>query len=151
MFPSGLLIKILGVRRLFETCYTLRPFYSLLLFVFVLSEEEYKLWSPTTWSCLQLSISTDVFLSLYVCNKSYTPHRLQHPLRDVIHERINKHHNKLEAHPNPPLEPLLQRVNTRRLKRCWPLDFQGTWVDIAGCIPYHVIVTLVHGIVVYFV
>jgi len=35
---------------------------------------------------------------------------------DVIHERINKHHIKLEAHPNPLLEPLLQPVNNRRLK-----------------------------------
>ena len=61
-----------------------------------------------------------------VCNKSYAPHRLQHPLRDVIHERINKHHIKLEAHPNPLLEPLLQPVNNRRLKRCWPFDLQGT-------------------------
>jgi len=34
----------------------------------------------------------------------------------VIHERINKHHIKLEAHPNPLLEPLLQPVNNRRLK-----------------------------------
>ena len=31
---------------------------------------------------------------------------------DVIHERINKHHNKLEAHPNPLLQPLLQPINT---------------------------------------
>ena len=45
---------------------------------------------------------------------------------DVIHERLNKHHNKLEAQPNPLLEPLLQPTNTRRLKRCWPLDLQGT-------------------------
>jgi len=37
---------------------------------------------------------------------------------DVINERFNKHHNKLEAHPNPLLEPLLQPINTRRLKRC---------------------------------
>jgi len=43
---------------------------------------------------------------------------------DVIHERINKHHNKLEVHPNALLEPLLQPVNTRRLKRC--LDLQCT-------------------------
>jgi len=50
-----------------------------------------------------------------VCNKSYSTYRLQHPLRDVIHERINKHHNKLEAHP----KPLLQPINTRRLKSCW--------------------------------
>jgi len=40
---------------------------------------------------------------------------------DAIHGRINKHHNKLEAHPNPLLEPLIQPVNFSRLKRCWPL------------------------------
>ena len=34
---------------------------------------------------------------------------------DVIHERINKHHNKLEANPNPLSQPLLQPMNTRRL------------------------------------
>ena len=68
---------------------------------------------------------------------------------DIIHERINKNHNKLEAHPNLQTEPLLQPLNTRRLKRCWPLDLQGTWGDIAGWIPYHVIV--IHGIVAYFV
>ena len=45
---------------------------------------------------------------------------------DVIHERINKNHNNLEAHPNPLLQPLTQRMNTRRLKRCWPFDLQGT-------------------------
>ena len=45
---------------------------------------------------------------------------------DVIHERINKRHIKLEAHPNPILEPILQPVNNRRLKRCWPFDLQGT-------------------------
>jgi len=45
---------------------------------------------------------------------------------DVIRERINKHHNNLEAHPNPLSEPLLQPINTGRLKRCWPLDLQGT-------------------------
>jgi len=37
---------------------------------------------------------------------------------DVIHERINKHHNNLVAHPNPLLELPLQRINTRRLKSC---------------------------------
>jgi len=45
---------------------------------------------------------------------------------DVIHERINKHHNKPEAHPNPLLQPPLLPVHTRSLKRCWPLDLQGT-------------------------
>ena len=29
-------------------------------------------------------------------------------ISDVIYERINKHHNKLEAHPNPLLQSLLQ-------------------------------------------
>ena len=59
---------------------------------------------------------------------------------DIIHERINKHHNKLQAHPNPLLEPLLQPIKSRRLKRCWSLDLQGTWGDIARWIPYKVIV-----------
>ena len=31
---------------------------------------------------------------------------------DVTHERINKRHNKQEAHPNPLLEPLQQPINT---------------------------------------
>ena len=35
-----------------------------------------------------------------------------------VYERINKHPNNLEAHPNPLLQPLLQPINTRRLKRC---------------------------------
>ena len=29
-------------------------------------------------------------------------------VNDVIHERINKNHNKPEVHPNPLLQPLLQ-------------------------------------------
>ena len=72
-----------------------------------------------------------------LCNKSYSTCRLQHPLRDVIHERINKHHNKPEAHPNPLLQPIQQPVNTSRLKQCWPLDMQGTWGDFVGWIPRH--------------
>ena len=50
---------------------------------------------------------------------------------DVIHERINKHHNNLETRPNPLLEPLPQPVNITRLKSCWPFDLQGTRGDIA--------------------
>ena len=77
--------------------------------------------------------------------------RLVQPLRKdflyVIHERNNKHHNNLGAHPNSLLEPLLQPINTKKLKRCWPLDLQGTWGDIDGWIPYHFIV--IHGIVAY--
>ena len=33
-------------------------------------------------------------------------------LSDVIRERINNNHNKLEAHPSPLLEPLIQPINT---------------------------------------
>ena len=51
---------------------------------------------------------------------------------DVIHKRINKHYNNLETHPNPLLQPLLQPINTRRLKICRPLDLQDTRGDIAG-------------------
>jgi hypothetical protein len=46
-----------------------------------------------------------------ICNKSfclYVDTDFNNPyVSDVIHERINKHHNKLEAHPSPLLEPLL--------------------------------------------
>ena len=44
-----------------------------------------------------------------LCTDFNTPH-----VRDVIHERINKHHNSLVAHPNPPLEPLLQPIRGPR-------------------------------------
>ena len=60
-------------------------------------------------------------------------------LSDVIHEIINKHHNKLEAHPNTLLESLLQSTNTRRLKRCWPLDTQRhlRWHRWMNTLPRH--------------
>ena len=45
---------------------------------------------------------------------------------DVIHERINKHYNNLEADPSPLLGPLLQPINTKRLKTFWPIDLKGT-------------------------
>jgi len=62
-----------------------------------------------------------------VCNNHILHTDLNIPyVSDVIHERINKHHNKLEPHTNPLLEPLLQTVNTRRQKRCWSLDLQRT-------------------------
>jgi len=62
----------------------------------------------------------------YVTNHTLHTNFIIPYVSDVIHERINKLHNKLEARPNPLLESLLQPVNTRRLKRCWPLDLQGT-------------------------
>jgi hypothetical protein len=107
--------------------------------------------SPTQSSCTESNtvimhrfqsktLTTITNVPLYVTN--HTLHRDCNILyvSDVIHERINKNHNKLEAHPNPLLEPPLQPVNNRRLKRCWPLDLQGTWGDIAGWTPYHDIV-----------
>jgi len=71
-----------------------------------------------------------------VCNKSYSTYRLQYLLREVIHERINTHHNKLEAHPRPLLEPL-QPVNRRRMKRCWPLDLHLRWHRWMNTLPRH--------------
>jgi hypothetical protein len=53
-----------------------------------------------------------------------TNHTLHTDL-NVIHERIKKHHNNLEAHPNPLIQPLIQLINSRRLKESWPLDLQG--------------------------
>ena len=58
---------------------------------------------------------------LYVTNHSLHTDCNINYVSDVIHERMNKYHNKLYAQPNPLLEPLLQPINTRRLKRCWPL------------------------------
>ena len=66
---------------------------------------------------------------------------------DVFPIRSNTHHNNLEVQTNPLLQPLLQPVNTARLKRCWSLDLQGAWRDIAGWITYHDFV--IHGIVAY--
>jgi hypothetical protein len=78
--------------------------------------------------------------------KNHTIHsNLKFPyVGDVIHERIGKHHTKLEAHPNPLLEPLLQPAYNRRLNRCWPFDLQDTWGDIAGCTPHYVTVLRPH-------
>jgi hypothetical protein len=63
---------------------------------------------------------------------------------DVIQERIGKHHIKLEDHPNPLLEPLLQPTYNRRLDRFWTFDVQDTWGDIAGCTPHHFNVSRPH-------
>jgi len=51
----------------------------------------------------------------YVTNHTLHTYFIIPYVSDVIHERINKHYNNLEAHPNPLLEPLLQPINTRRL------------------------------------
>jgi hypothetical protein len=65
-------------------------------------------------------------------------------VRDVIHERIGKNHTKLEDHPTPLLESLLQPTYNRRLNRRWPFDLQDTLGDIAGCTPQHVTVPQSH-------
>ena len=44
---------------------------------------------------------------------------------DVIHERINKHHNKLEAHPIPLLEPLLTYLLTYSMVQS--LSWEANW------------------------
>jgi hypothetical protein len=53
---------------------------------------------------------------------------------EVINERIDKHLNKLESHPNPLVETLTQPVRNKRLKRrTSDLHDLG---DIAGWSPY---------------
>ena len=51
-------------------------------------------------------------------------------VHQVIHDTVNKHRT-LASHPNPPMEPLLQPVQNRRLKRRWTFD--QTCGGIAGC------------------
>jgi len=60
---------------------------------------------------------------------------------DVVHERIIKNHNNLEAHPNPLLEPLIQPINTRRLKSCWTCTCKAPKVTSMDEIPQYVNVT----------
>ena len=54
-----------------------------------------------------------------IANANAPRYVTNHTLRtdfNVIHAKINKNHNKPETHHSPLLEPLLQPVNTRRLK-----------------------------------
>jgi hypothetical protein len=53
---------------------------------------------------------------------------------EVINERITKHLDKLESHPNPPVETLKQTTRNRRLKRR-ASDLQD-WGDIARWSPF---------------
>jgi hypothetical protein len=43
-------------------------------------------------------------------------------VQDVIHQKCNNHHTRLETHENPLLKKLLLREENRRLKRNWPID-----------------------------
>ena len=52
-------------------------------------------------------------------------------VHQVIHDTVNKHRSTLALHPNPLMEPLLQPVQNRRLKRRWTFD--QTCGGIAGC------------------
>jgi hypothetical protein len=42
-------------------------------------------------------------------------------IQDVIHQKCNNHHTRLETHENSLLKTLLVEEN-RRLKRNWPID-----------------------------
>jgi len=91
------------------------------------------------WGCVTKSsvVIMQRFQSKILRTVSYSPwYVTNHTLHtdfsipyvsDVTYERINKDLNNLEAHPSPLLEPLLQPINTRRLKRCWPLELKVTW------------------------
>jgi hypothetical protein len=43
-------------------------------------------------------------------------------VQDVIHQKCNNHHTRLETHENPLLKKLLLREEKRLLKRNWPID-----------------------------
>jgi hypothetical protein len=45
-------------------------------------------------------------------------------IKDVIQERSSKHHDRIEVHPNPLLQPLLEKQDNRRLKRRLPIDLK---------------------------
>jgi hypothetical protein len=45
-------------------------------------------------------------------------------ISDVIKKRRKKHHNRLETHTNPLMQPLLEEPNFRRLKRRLPIDLK---------------------------
>jgi hypothetical protein len=110
-----------------------------------------ELWGCASKSHIVIMQRTQSKLLRAIANAPWyvTNHTLNSDLkvpyvRDVIHERIGKHHTKLEAHPIPLLEPLLQPAYNRRLNRRWPFDLQDTWGDIAGCTPHHSTVSQQH-------
>jgi hypothetical protein len=43
-------------------------------------------------------------------------------VHEVIHQKSNKHHTRLETHENPLLKTVLVREENRRLRRNWPID-----------------------------
>jgi hypothetical protein len=48
-------------------------------------------------------------------------------VREVIHQKCNKHHTGLGTHENPLLKTLLEREENRLPKRNWPIDLiRGT-------------------------
>jgi hypothetical protein len=103
-------------------------------------------WGMIVWLTLWrrnflLNFSTPVFKMWII--KEHSDLKVPY-VRDVIHERIGKHHTRLEAHPNPLLVPLLQPARNRRLNRCWSFDLQDTWGGLTGCTPHHVSVSRPH-------
>jgi hypothetical protein len=43
-------------------------------------------------------------------------------IQDVIHQKCNKHHTRLEIHENPLLKTLLLIEENRQHKRNWSID-----------------------------
>ena len=43
-------------------------------------------------------------------------------VREVVIDKYAKRHQKLEMHPSPLLQPLLDIGQPRLLKRTWPMD-----------------------------
>jgi hypothetical protein len=46
-------------------------------------------------------------------------------MKDVIQEKSINHHEKLENHRHPIMQPLLEQQQRRRLKKLWPADLIG--------------------------
>jgi hypothetical protein len=64
-------------------------------------------------------------------------------ISDVIKERSNKLHNRLETNTSPFMQPLLEEPNFRRLKRRLPIDLK--WISGGSFdwrVPHPVIVGL---------
>jgi hypothetical protein len=56
----------------------------------------------------------------YVTNQTLHDDLKGPVIKDVILEKSSNHHDKLENHSNPILQPLLEQQQRRRLKKLWP-------------------------------
>jgi hypothetical protein len=60
----------------------------------------------------------------YVSNTTFHKDHGISYIKDVIQERSRKYHDLIEVHPNPLLQPLLEKQNNRKLKSRLPIDLK---------------------------